>query len=400
MNREDVRKLAAENIKAISKTEELLPYFARDNGAVIKDLGKLLKDHPLIAHEAVSALVNLSSHDSLLPYMADDEFVINIILSIVFPKSIIADLSCMVLNNMTKSPTIAAKLIPDDTTPEPTTTSDENTPPTPQQPRTQYLDNLLEVFVRGSERLYNPSASYHFLAGVLANLSAHPRGARCLKARSRVDGVIRLAKVIPFTEHKDEHRRSGVVATIKNCCLDVTDPTRASANPTTVAEGGDFLLSEELNLLPYLLLPLCGPEEFDDDEMEGMPDELQLLEPGKRREPSAKVRLMLIESLLLLTHSRPGRDHLRAKRAYPVIKRMHLVEPDEGVRERAERLVDMLARDEADGSGGVVKGGAAAATAPAGPVDEAARKKKKVVVEELSDSDDDEGMPSIDPLIS
>ena len=79
-----------------------------------------------------------------------------------------------------------------------------------------------------------------------------------------------------------------------------------------------------------------------------MPDELQLLEPTKTREPDSKIRLILVEALLLLTQSRPGREHLRQKRAYPVVRNMHKAETDTDVLDRVDRLVNMIARDEED----------------------------------------------------
>jgi len=46
-----------------------------------------------------------------------------------------------------------------------------------------------------------------------------------------------------------------------------------------------------------LLLPLAGPEEFDDDDMEKLPVDLQYLEPDKQREPDADIRRMLVEGI-------------------------------------------------------------------------------------------------------
>lgn len=50
-------------------------------------------------------------------------------------------------------------------------------------------------------------------------------------------------------------------------------------------------------ILPYILLPLAGPEELSEEDMEGMPDDLQYLPEDKLREPDPKLRLMLIETL-------------------------------------------------------------------------------------------------------
>lgn len=38
----------------------------------------------------------------------------------------------------------------------------------------------------------------------------------------------------------------------------------------------DWLLSEEVNILPFILLLLAGPEEFNDEENDKLPIELQV----------------------------------------------------------------------------------------------------------------------------
>lgn len=53
---------------------------------------------------------------------------------------------------------------------------------------------------------------------------------------------------------------------VRNCCF--------------VLDKHSLLLSEA-DVLPYVLLPLCGPEEFDTEDMENMPMEIQLLPPTK-----------------------------------------------------------------------------------------------------------------------
>ena len=52
-----------------------------------------------------------------------------------------------------------------------------------------------------------------------------------------------------------------------------------------------------MNLLPKLLLPLAGPEEFDEEENEKLPIELQYLGEEKTRESDADLRKMIIEAL-------------------------------------------------------------------------------------------------------
>ena len=60
-----------------------------------------------------------------------------------------------------------------------------------------------------------------------------------------------------------------------------------------------WLLSDEVDLLPTLLLPLAGPEEVGDDEvMEKLPEDLQYLPEDKQREAEPDIRKMLLETLM------------------------------------------------------------------------------------------------------
>jgi hypothetical protein len=55
---------------------------------------------------------------------------------------------------------------------------------------------------------------------------------------------------------------------------------------------------------------------------------------------------MLLEALVLLTSTRSGREIMRQRKVYPVIRNLHLSETSEDVHEIAERVVQMLMRDE------------------------------------------------------
>ncbi len=61
-----------------------------------------------------------------------------------------------------------------------------------------------------------------------------------------------------------------------------------------------WLLSEEVDILPSLLLPLAGPEQFEGEEekVEQLPEDLQYLPDDKQREPDADIRKMLVESVM------------------------------------------------------------------------------------------------------
>lgn len=74
-----------------------------------------------------------------------------------------------------------------------------------------------------------------------------------------------------------------------------------------VSEYHEWLLSDKVDLLPRLLLPLAGPEEFDDDDTDRLPDELQYLPSDKEREPDSDIRKMLLEALLQVATTYTGR---------------------------------------------------------------------------------------------
>ncbi len=71
-----------------------------------------------------------------------------------------------------------------------------------------------------------------------------------------------------------------------------------------------------------------------------------MLPEDKKRERDPALRLMLIESLLLLCTNLYGRQCLRARGAYVVVRSAHLVESDEKIAESVLRLVNILKRDE------------------------------------------------------
>lgn len=144
----------------------------------------------------------------------------------------IADPLSMLLSNITKNGSAAAALLalgPD------------------------ILALICDIFVSGEGKHANANASYDFLASVLANLASMPAGRKAMiKPEARDMAKAPIAKMASFTEHPSLIRRGGSISAIKNCSFareaidDLVDPDKA-------------------NLLPQLLLPLCGADEFDAD---------------------------------------------------------------------------------------------------------------------------------------
>jgi hypothetical protein len=195
------------------------------------------------------------------------------------------------------------------------------------------LDQLMDCFVKGAEGSLNKHADYDYLAYLFADLSKSEDGRTYFTMRRDYDSVVPITKLLVFTEHTSDIRRRGVASTIKNVAFDLP------SHPMLFDEDG-------ANLLPYILLPLMGSEEYADDETASMLPDLQLLPPDKKREEDHHTILTHLETLLLLTTKREGRDTMRKVQVYPVIRECHLHVENEEVREGCDRLVQVLMRSE------------------------------------------------------
>lgn len=140
---------------------------------------------------------------------------------------------------------------------------------------------------------------------------------------------------------------SHVLICDRNCSF-YTQGHQAILTPEsqTVLVPPSRFLAPGINALQHILLPLAGPEEFDLDAQEQLPDELQFLPQTKQREPDAVLRITHIETLLLLCTTLWGRDYLRTHGVYEVVRALHEQETNDAVLEHIERLVNMLKRDE------------------------------------------------------
>ena len=231
------------------------------------------------------------------------------------------------------------------------------------------LNQLMDLFVKGANGSYNKHADFDYLAYLIADLAKHPEIRQYFVTPQSYDGVVPLSKIKVFTEHKSDVRRKGVASAIKNVAFDV---------PSHPA----FLDEDRVNILPYLLLPITGNEQYDEDEMMDMLPDLQLLPPDKRRDSDPTIIQTHIETLMLLTATREGRELMRRVKVYPIIRETHLRVEHEGVQEVCERIVQVLMRGE--------EGEEKAAEEGKRLTDGQEMKRITAVVEEEEDEDDDD----------
>lgn len=188
------------------------------------------------------------------------------------------------------------------------------------------LSKLVEIFCCDK---FNPNANLHFLGPLLSNLSQLEQARDQILDHSRCV----IQRLLPFTQFEGSVvRRGGVIGTLRNCCFD--------------HKHHEWLLSEEVDILPFLLLPLAGPEELSEEENEGLPLDLQYLPEDKQREADPELRKMLLETLLLLCATARGRQTLRGKQVYPLMRELHKWESTEEGKRSVEKLIHVLIGDE------------------------------------------------------
>ena len=118
------------------------------------------------------------------------------------------------------------------------------------------------------------------------------------------------------------------------------DRVRLPSDTTRLVKGVD--------VLPWVMAPLMGPEEYEIEDMEKLPPTLQFLPPEKKREQDPVLRMMCVEILLLLATTFTGRQTMRERGVYLVVRECHKVETDQAIKDAIERLVSLIQGEEGE----------------------------------------------------
>ncbi|OBA22246.1 DUF383-domain-containing protein [Metschnikowia bicuspidata var. bicuspidata NRRL YB-4993] len=321
-----VVQIALDNLVGYSQGPQQ-KVFAYNNYEAIKDLKKLSRDTGKTSvSQSVTILANLCDDSTVRELIIKDKDYLSFLVSaIIRPTNINADLMSILLANLAKNDLITSIFEI-----EVKHTDEENK----FFKLTKAMDCLMDCFVKGFDRSLNKYANYDYLAYFFSDISRLKMGRAYFITEQSYDEVVPISKLLVFTEKYDSKiRREGVASTIKNSLFDIDS-------------HGTLITDEGINLLPYILLPLAGPEELDEDDMFNLPDELQLLPSDKTREPVETILNTHLESLLLLSTSKEIREYLRAKSVYALIRELHKVSDSEDVTALCDRLVQLLMRDE------------------------------------------------------
>ncbi|XP_033099511.1 protein HGH1 homolog [Anneissia japonica] len=308
----DVKAFALDYVLGLTGSAEGKAELASDK-RYIECLFSLTKDTTSsIVKDSYITLLSLSADDIFTNMMITNYCIVPSLLEyIVDEESNNADTVCMLVANLTRNSFCCRKFIE-------LIDSDQCS---------VKLAKIVEVFC---QRNYNKKGNnLDHLGLFLSNITQVREGRKFILDRN----MCVVQRLVPYTEYEaSEMRRGGVVGALRNCCFETDDH--------------EWLLSDKVDILPHLLLPLAGPEEISEEEMEGMPDDLQYLGEDKKREPNPNIRKMLIESICQLCSTKEGRQIVKGKRTYVIIRELHKSEDDKEVGITIEHLVQLLIGDE------------------------------------------------------
>ncbi|QLG70609.1 hypothetical protein HG535_0A05500 [Zygotorulaspora mrakii] len=326
-----VRQIALDNLVGFS-TGPTASIFKYDNCQAIKDLKELTKEKSkILVQQSVTILANLCGDDQLRNLIANDpDFLLYLTWKICDLNNSSADIMCILLSNLAKEDVITIVLE--------FSRDGENLPPLDKSvfKSDKVMDCLMDCFVKGYDRKLNKFANFDYLAYFFADISRFKKGRQYFIELQENDNVIPISKLLVFTEKYDSKtRREGVASTIKNSLFDSETHVR-------------ILNDEQINLLPYILLPIASAKdsEIDEEDMFNLPDELQLLPEDKERDPVTSIVCCHLESILLLCTTNSGREFLRSKSVYPLIRELHKNVDDEDIGDLCYRIVNVLMRGE------------------------------------------------------
>lgn len=259
---------------------------------------------------AIKTLINLSaSNDSISQTIIAHNSTINTLtVEALNPKSKICNISCMLLRNLTTNSVISQQFY------EKLNAIKDLT-----------FFNLVDAFFDG---VYEKETTTH-ISNILRNLTQCPDARKALSEKREV--IKKFASFLSPVARNDV-RYEASLGLMHNLCWQ--------------KELHEWLLTDNsVGILTRLLEPLAGPEEFDDDEMEKLPIELQYLPEDKKREPVAEIRKLLIQTIHRLTVTKFGRDFIEKNGVYYILRELHKVEEHPGVMNVLEGCIYCLIQD-------------------------------------------------------
>ncbi|TMS19495.1 Protein HGH1-like protein [Larimichthys crocea] len=203
--------------------------FLRSKPDILAGLFALTSDISIaIVKDCYYIFINLSADETLHQVLVGDVKVLPVLLKkLLDPEFMFSDQICTILSNLTrheKTCKTVFKVIQEEVG----------------------LAQVVEIFCTEG---YNKNAKLHYLGPLLSNLTQLPEARNYILDKDRCV----VQRLLSFTQFQASAvRRGGVIGTLRNCCFDHAHH--------------EWLLSDAVDILPFLLLPLAGPEELTEEE--------------------------------------------------------------------------------------------------------------------------------------
>lgn len=296
---------------------------------VVQALCRVVSDMRPIAEDAIKALINLTASNlSACERALRFDLLNRVMAQVEDDEWRLTDYSMMLLANVTTTPEGAKALLG----------YDGKSSDGLLALREKKIRTLTNAFLEGEPEPEGVDKDtgdakwdddYQYVANILSNISQLEQGRDFLMKR-RGDTTL-VAALLPQLRSPNVVRRRGIASMVRNLCFDTDN---------------HFYLYDQLDIPSKVMYLLAGPEPLDEEDKAGMHPSVYRLGDKKKRENDRHVRLYAVDSLLLLCTTRNGRNELRRKKVYPIVRNAHLVEPDEEIGDQIYKLVDFLIRDE------------------------------------------------------
>lgn len=294
----EVSRVALESILQLTPSSAGQAYVFKENDlAGVRSIKKLStqSNDDWTVQNALIALVNLSDDKEIRTHLSADSHAVKAYakMAAANPKFEYSKYACMLLSNLSREKETIDAL------------------------QGALLLALILTFVKIEN---TNDESYDYLAFAFSEVARQSAGA--------------IAKQLPYLYSQltapSLPRRKGVAATLKNALFeaDLHQP-----------------LVEDTPLIETIMICLKGPETLDAEDAEKLPPSVRKeLSASKMRESDLEIQILLLECLLLLSSTQIGRDTLRSKNAYFVVRELHKTTEDPIIAELCEKYVNMVLR--------------------------------------------------------
>ncbi|XP_068207016.1 protein HGH1 homolog [Palaemon carinicauda] len=308
----DVKSAACMTVAQLTGTSEGLELLSSRPDILTAVIGLIRDPEIYTAKDAMRTLINVSSKESgsaALLALKDVDITTEMIKCIQDKEYPHADFACGILANLSKPKECCQKVFE---------RLDKGS---------VKMEGLVYIFCQVN---YNSKgAKLHLLAPCITNFSQLSDGRRQMMDRNS----LMIQRLLPFMEYKESKgRRFSIIAAIHNCCFE--------------KENHMWLMGEDIDIVPRLVLPLAGPDVYTIEENDSLPIDLQYLADDKEREPDPEIRKLLLEALMQLCITRPGRELMRSQNIYLILKEHHKWEKDRRCIMLNEDLVNLIIRTE------------------------------------------------------